>query len=349
MEPVTHALASIALAQAGLRRTTRLAVPMAMVAGLAADCDLLSLLGGAESYTAYHRTFTHSLLGAAAFAAILPVPFVFFGRSALYHKWFSRGGELRPTDTVRWGGAILTCLLAALLHILLDALNPYGVQALWPHRAWYALDLMEQVDPWLLAVLAAGLLTPILLRLVTEEIGAKRENRGTQRGAIVALAFLAGYGAARWVMHDRAVGLLAAHRYHEAAPRKVSAYPASASPLHWMGIVETDNTIEEIEFRLGGFFDADRSRTTYKPEASPSIEAARETAVMRLFLSFARYPSAAVVSLPEGRGVSVEIRDLRFSRPSSAEQRRDAMALVELDPQMRVVHSELLWAKDYRR
>jgi len=349
MEPVTHALASLAFAQAGMRRTTRLAAPMALCAGLAADLDLLSLAGGAEAYTAHHRTYLHSLLGVLVLAPLLAAAFVAFGRSGTFRNVFARGGEPRPGDTVRWRGALLTCCGAGLLHLGLDAMNPYGVQLLWPRRTWFALDLTEQVDPWMLAVLAVGLLIPLLLRLVTEEIGAKRENHGARRGAILALAFLAGYCGARWILHDRAVGILAAHRYHEATARKVSAYPASASPLHWMGIVETENTIEEIEFRLGGFFDADNSRTNYKPEGSAAIDAARSTEAVRLFLSFARYPSAAVVSLPEGHGVRVEIRDLRFVRPPNAEQRRDAMALVELDPQMRVVNAGLVWARDYRR
>ncbi len=349
MEPVTHALTSIALAQAGLNRTTRLALPMALLAGLAADVDLLSHFGGAGTYLQVHRTFAHSLLGSLVIGGVVAAPFVQLGRSAAYYRWFSQKGELRLEDTVRWRGALFTCMAAAMLHVLLDLLNPHGVQALWPRRAWYSLDLLEQVDPWILIGLAAALLLPLLLRMVTEEIGAKRERKGVRRGAILALGFLAGYCGTRWAMHDRAVVQLAAHRYHEATPRKVSAFPASSSPFHWMGIVETENTIEEIEFRLGAFFDPDASRTNYKPEASPAIDAARETEAVRRFLAFARYPSATVLALPEGRGVSVEVRDLRFSRPPKAEQRPDVMAVVELDSQLRVTRGILMWAKDYKR
>ena len=349
MEPVTHALSSLALAQAGLNRTTRLATPMALVAGLAADLDVLSVLGGAPAYLDYHRTFAHSLLGAAFWAGAVAAPFVALGRTGWYRRQYERGGELRAEDTVRWRGAYLTCLVAAVLHVLLDALNPYGVQLFWPAKAWYAFDLMDPVDPWILVGMSAAMLLPLLLRLVTEEIAGKGERKTLRRGAIVALAFLGGYCGARWAMHQQAVGVLDAHRYHEASPRRASAFPASASPRHWMGIVETDNTLEEIEFRLGAFFDPDSSRTNYKPEAAPAIEAARATEAARRFLAFARYPSATVVSLPEGRGMAVEIRDLRFVRPPNAEQRQDVMVVIELDPQMRVVNEAILWAKDYKR
>ncbi len=349
MEPVTHALASVALAQAGFDRTTRLAAPMALVAGLAADADMLSLAGGASSYLDVHRTFAHSALGAVGIAAIVAAPFVLLGRSGWYKRQFARGGVVQPADSVRWQGAFFTCFAAATLHLILDLFNPYGVQLLWPMGTWHSLEFLDPVDPWLLVGLVAILLVPVLLRLVVEEIGAKRERKGARRGAILALAFVAVYCGARWTIHGQALRILESHRYHEATPRRVSAYPASASPMHWMGIIETDNTIEEMEFRVGGFFDADTSRTNYKPEASAAIDAARETPAVRKFLRFARYPSASVVSLPENRGFQVEIRDLRFVRPPGAELRRDMMALVEVDPQMRVVEDVIIWAKDYKR
>jgi membrane-bound metal-dependent hydrolase YbcI (DUF457 family) len=349
MEPVTHTLASIALAQAGLNRTTRLAVPISIVAGLAADMDLLSLAGGAPAYLAYHRTFTHSFLGAAAIAAIVPLPFLAIGSSGWYRRQFVRDGELRREDAVRWRGAALTCCAAALLHLLLDGLNPYGLQLLWPLERWHSLEFLDPVDPWLLLGLLVILLLPVLLRMVIEEIGARREQTAALRGAVLALAFLFAYCGARWLWHARAVDLLMSHSFHDALPRRASAYPASASPMHWMGIVETENTLEELEFRLASFFDSDRSSTNYKPEPTAAVAAARATPAVQKFLAFARYPSAALVVLPEGRGVRVEIRDLRFTRPAGAEVRRDVIAIVELDPQNRVVRDALIWAKDYQR
>ena len=48
MEPVTHALTSIALGRAGLNKITRAATPMLLVSGLIADVDWVTRLGGAD-------------------------------------------------------------------------------------------------------------------------------------------------------------------------------------------------------------------------------------------------------------------------------------------------------------
>jgi membrane-bound metal-dependent hydrolase YbcI (DUF457 family) len=349
MEPVTHLLASATLAQAGLRRTTRLALPMAIVAGMAADADWLSAALGPQAYLAYHRTFAHSLLGLLVISAGVAGLFLLAGRSAVYRRFFAVDGEVRASDTVRLPGALLTCFAAGLLHVLLDTLNPHGVQLLWPGAQWFALDLLPTIDPVVLATLVCGLLVPVLLRLVLEEIGAAREQRGAQRGALIALAVLAAYIGLRWTMHGRVLALLDSHQYHQATARQVAAFPASASPLHWMGVAETANTFEELEVRVGGYFDPDSSRTNYKPESQPALEAARETATVKAFLRFARFPSATIVSLPENAGFRVELRDVRFIRPAGLEVRRDVLAIVEVDPQMRVTQGSLVWARDYRR
>jgi len=82
VDPVTHTAASLALARAGLDRATRLATPMLLISGLAADLDWLSLAGGARAYLHLHRTATHSLLGTAAIAFALAAMFWWLGRGA---------------------------------------------------------------------------------------------------------------------------------------------------------------------------------------------------------------------------------------------------------------------------
>ena len=47
MEPVTHALTSLALARVGQRRLPRFGTAMLVVAGVAPDLDYASYLGGA--------------------------------------------------------------------------------------------------------------------------------------------------------------------------------------------------------------------------------------------------------------------------------------------------------------
>lgn len=327
MEPVTHALTSLALSRAGLGKTSRLATLMLLVAGLAADLDWLSRAGGPGAFLRGHRTITHSLVGTAAIALLCAGLFRWFGRK-------------HPTAPVRFARAVWVCAAGASAHLLMDLANSYGVKLLWPFREkWYAGELVEAVDPWVLILLLAGLLLPSLFRLVSEEVGARPKPRSAQRGAIVALLLLLLYGGGRWLLHERAVALLGARTYREQIPRAVGAFPAAASPLSWHGVVETDNTLEEIEVSLapGSVFDPERARTHFKPEASPALEAARHSEAAQEFLPFARFPVASVEKT--ALGYRVELHDLRFSAPLAA--RRGLVAVVELDRESHVTQQEL--------
>src|SRR2546427_5599747 len=62
MEPVTHALTSIALGRVGLNRLTRTATPMLLASGLVADVDLATRFWGARAFLHSYRTATHSLV-----------------------------------------------------------------------------------------------------------------------------------------------------------------------------------------------------------------------------------------------------------------------------------------------
>ena len=336
MEPVTHALASLALARAGLKKTTRLATPMLLAAGLAADLDWMSLAGGPRAFLHGHRTATHSLAGTVAIACVLGSVF-----------W--RLGRRHPVAPVRLARAWIVCGIGAAAHVLLDLTNSYGVQLLWPFREkWYAYDLMDTIDPWVVILLLLGLLLPGLFRLVSEEIGARPKARGPQRGAIVALALLAVYLGGRWVLHGRAVELLHARMYRGEVPLAVSVFPQGASPLTWSGVVETDNTLDEVEVSLapGSVFDPGLARTHFKPEASPALEAARKTQTAAEFLRFARFPLASVQKTENG--YRVELRDLRFA--SRLPRRRGGMvAVIELNPQLLVINQAFHLGSDRRK
>jgi membrane-bound metal-dependent hydrolase YbcI (DUF457 family) len=80
MEPVTHALTSIALGRAGLNKVTRAATPMLVVSGTIADVDWVTRLGGAATFLRGHRTATHSLVGTAAIIGAVAAASWFAGR-----------------------------------------------------------------------------------------------------------------------------------------------------------------------------------------------------------------------------------------------------------------------------
>jgi membrane-bound metal-dependent hydrolase YbcI (DUF457 family) len=329
MEPVTHLLASTALARSAFDRT-RLAIPAALVAGAAVDLDWLSQLGGAGAYLNYYRVATHSLVGAATVATA----------TALVFWQLSRRDAKRPAS---FAPLLAVSLAAALLHLLFDVLNPHGVALLWPFNSMrYAWDLADMLDPLLLAILLLGWLIPTLLRLVTEEIGARAEHKGPRRWAAGALVVVALYCGARWYWHGNAVARLDTSVYHGAPPLRVAALPDYPSPLRWRGLAETENTFEEVEApgTAGGYFDAERSTTLFKPAYSLALENAQKSAAVQRYVAASRFPLARVEPLSESDGFPrggfrVTVRDLRFSEHTVLV--RPVMVIVDLDEQNRVV------------
>jgi inner membrane protein len=328
MEPVTQALAAVALARCGFKRVTPMALPIIVTAGLAPSLDWLSVIGGARAYLAGHRTATDSLVGIVALAALIAGAFIPIGR--------------RFGKPVRFLPAFCAALAGGGLHALLDLTNSYGVKLLWPFSArWFAWDLTAPLDPWILFLLLAGLLIPALFRMITEEIGAKTKRKTVDRGATVALAMVAVFCCARLVLQQRAAAELEARVYRGEAPNAAAAFPRSASPLFWTGVVDTDDTMDEVEvsFSPGVPFDPESARVFYKAEPSLALEAAQRSDVGIEFLEFARFPLARVQR--DGDGYRIELRDLRFDAAPHAE--RNVIAQVDVDANNQVTRQELLF------
>jgi membrane-bound metal-dependent hydrolase YbcI (DUF457 family) len=331
MEPVTHAVASLALGRAGLGRVTRLAAPMLLMSGVAADADWISYVAGAPAFLQWHRTATHSLLGSAAISATVAAGFWLWGR---------RGSE--ASRRVAYWRALVVCVCGAAMHLLLDLTNDSGVKLLWPfHERRFAWDLALEVDPGLLAILLAGLLLPALLNLVSEEIGARRRKRPGQRGAIVALALAAAYVSVRAAEHQRALVLLDSHVYQQETPIRTGAFP-TVSPLLWRGVVETEAAMHEMDVSLmsGAEFDARDARSQFKPENSQALQSSAATEAAREFLAFARFPMARLQPAPDG--FEVRIRDLRQS--ARAPGATEVVAMIELNARQEVTRSDLEFA-----
>lgn len=327
MEPVTHALTSFALSRAGLNKITRAATPMLLVSGLVADVDWVTRFGGADSFLRGHRTITHSLVGTAVIVAGLAAASWLFGRK-------------NPKFAVGIAPALLVCGTGAGVHLFLDLLNAYGVKLLWPFsEKWYAWDLADSVDSWILFFLLAGLLTPELFRLVLEEIGSKPKRHGRQRGAIVGLVFVALVIGGRAFAHEHAVALLDSHDYRGQTPLEVAAFPRPSNPLLWSGVVETDNAIFNLEVPLspGREFDPELAAVHFKPQPSLTLKNAVNSSSAVEFLDFARFPLASVQ--PEGDGFQVRLRDMRFA--SELAGRRGVIAVVDLNAQCLVIGDHL--------
>jgi inner membrane protein len=355
MDNLTHTLTGIALSQTGLNRKTRFATLALILGSNAPDVDIVTRFRGSITYLEYHRGITHSLLGASALAVVLAALIHIPGR-------LTRAKPSAPPLDTRW--LFLLCWIAVLAHILLDFTNAYGVRPLLPFSGrWFAWDIMPIIDPTLLALLVCGLGLPLLFRLVSEELGARKT--GYRRGAVFALAAMILLWGLRDFSHRRALALLEANNYGDEPPVRAGAFP-TLNPFSWMGVVETDSAYHVLPASaLASDVAAEYAASFRKPQPSPALVAALQTHVGRVFSNFARFPWAQVEVISGAQtgsgqggaddntagqpqagagfsgdsqadvdGYEVRIHDLRFGAESGAFQ-----ASIDLDRNLQA-HSE---------
>ncbi len=314
---------------------------MLVISGVAADLDYASYFGGPAVFLRFHRTLLHSLLGSALIACLVAVAFF------AVEKIRSRNFRVASSDSIRpkltFGLASLVCAIGAASHIVLDLVSGIGVQLFSPFRAgWLSWNLSTNLDPWILILLAAALLLPELLRLISEEIGERKTTSRGQRSAFIALVILVLYVGARANLRSKAVSLLDSREYHGRPAVETGAFPLASTPLSWRGVVATDTTVDELQISLlpGSEFDPDRGLAQYKPEPSPVLEAGQRTQAARTFLAYARFPFASVERVEEG--YRFELRDLRFPRSDSSPA--NIIVRVDFNSRLQVQREELRYA-----
>ena len=329
MDLLTHALASYSLKRVACPRLPRSATIAMIIAGTIADIDSLSRFAGPSAFLTFYRTYCHSLLAALFFSLLLTLPF-------FVRKREPTGSQTSPALI------FLAALAASVLHLLMDVSQSAGVEFLWPLSARrFALDWVAQADLWILGILLAGILLPGLSRLVTEEIGAKSKGPRGKVGASLALAVMILYVVLRFVLHGNALAVMESRTYRGESPRKVAAFAESGSPFRWHGIVETERALHDVEMDVGpaASFDPASAITSYKPESSPALDAARDTTVARRFLQVARFPKATVEKTPDG--FHVVLRAFPYFRDVASGLR--VYAVIDTDPSGKVLAQKLAW------
>ncbi len=332
MDVGTHALASFALVRAALPRAPRATWAIVILAGTIADLDALSALVGPTAYLKWHHTDSHSFVVSIAVSALL---------AGIYLLLNHKPSSVAISPPALFG----IILLAQLLHLALDACQSDGIALFWPFSGRrIAADWLASVDPWVIALLIAAILLPELLRLVGDEIGAKDQQPRGRVGAIVGFAAILLYLGVRATLHSNVVAEMEARTYQGQSPRRVAAFPESASPFTWHGIVETDSALHELTVNAGpgASFDPENGVALFKPEPSPILENARDSDAAKKFLSVARFPKATVEKT--AGGYQVQIRDLRYA--ASGETQREVMVLVNMDPNGKLTDDALIWARD---
>jgi inner membrane protein len=332
-------MTSLALARAARNRMPRNGAIMLVVSGLAPDLDYASYIGGPGAFLRFHRSLLHSIPGSAVM--VLAIAGAFWA----FEKHSSRKSLGRNSRaSLPFKAALAVCAVGAGAHILLDLASGVGVQLLWPlGERWYEWDLAANLDPWILALLLAGIFLPQLFRLVNEEVGDRKKPTGASPAAMVTLLLLAAYFGARASLRSRAIELLLSREYHGRGPHSAGAFPTSTNPFSWRGLVVTDNSIEEMSVPLGpgADFDPDRSLTHFKPDDSPALDAGEKTAASKIFLAWTRFPLATVSALEDG--YRFELRDLRF--PPNDPSPANILCRVDFDRGLRIKHQEFRQAR----
>ncbi len=333
MEPVTHLLFGACLSRAGLNRKTGLATLTLVLAAEAPDMDAVSYLGGSVSGLQHHRGITHSFFGAPFVAAL-----VVAGVYGIYRLMKARGRV--PRTPPNWKLLYLYAIFGCLTHILLDFSNNYGVRPFEPFSyKWHSWDIFFIVDPVVVGLLALGLVLPAFMSLISDEIGARKQQFRGRGAAIFALVCIAALAGLRDFEHRRAVNALESLSYHDEQPLHASAFPTMMNPFSWHGVVETRDFLEALPVNSGsGEVDPDNlGIQRYKPEETPVIIAAKKSRLGQVYLDWAEYPFVESSRLPGDKGYTVQFADWRFSRDAIASGRTPPLAgYVVLGPDLQV-------------
>jgi inner membrane protein len=336
MEPVTHFLTGACIGRAGLNRKSAYVTLAAVLAAEAADLDIVWGFAGPVEGLKHHRGITHTFV-AVPFVAAAAV-----GATWLYHRWREHRRKLRSQSAVpvepgaplraqpqqvRWLWVYLAALIASLSHILLDWTNNYGVRPFFPFNPrWYAGSFVFIVEPVLLLLLFAALIIPGILGLVERDMSSKRTPFRGRGWAIFALTGMFLVWCVRYAEHAQAEAVVRSNPVTADPVDRIAAEPYMLNPFRWHAIVETRDYYQfaEVNARTGEIDSEAENDRLRKPLDTPAVEAAKQTALGKVYLDWGRWATVEEVGqvqvigidppkLPSGRTwTTVKFNDLRF-------------------------------------
>ena len=336
MEPITHFLTGACIGRAGLNRRTAYATLAAVLAAEAADLDVFWGFAGPVEELKHHRGITHTFI-AVPFVAAAAV-----GATWICHQWVKRrharreetrvpleaGAPPRPQpQPVRWLWVYLAALISAFSHILLDWTNNYGVRPFFPFNPrWYEGSFVFIAEPVLWILFALALIVPGILGLAEREISSKRTPFRGRGWAIFALSGMFLLWCLRYAEHVQAMGLIVNNPITTSPVERIAAEPYPWNPFRWHVIVETQNYYQfaEVNTRTEDVESDPQTDQLFKPPDTAAVEAAKQTALGKVYLDWGRWAVVQDVGqveelgidpprLPPGRTwTTVEFTDLRF-------------------------------------
>ncbi|TVP60421.1 MAG: metal-dependent hydrolase, partial [Halomonadaceae bacterium] len=149
MDPVAHTLFGAALAESGLKRTSRYATATLLISANLPDIDVLAHMAGNDASLYFRRGWSHGIL------ALILLPLALAGLVWLWHRWREHKQKVGPP--FRMGVIVGLSYLGVLSHLFLDWLNTYGVRLLMPFDdRWFYGDSLFIIDPWFWLLAAVG-------------------------------------------------------------------------------------------------------------------------------------------------------------------------------------------------
>ncbi|HWG38144.1 MAG TPA: metal-dependent hydrolase [Terriglobales bacterium] len=305
MDSLTHSLVGVALSRAFFKKRMVYATTAAVIAANLPDLDVVYSWPGIR-YLEYHRGLLHSVWMLPVWAVLV----------ALGLRWVARRRGVEVPAL--WLGFALGVVCVG-SHLLLDWSNAYGVRLLAPfNERWFALDWLPLLDPWIYLILLSFLLFPMMLGLITSEVGSKKKNPH-RLSAALALLLVLGWVGLRARQHDAALDLLNAPNiagmYAGQQPNDWSALPNPSTPFDWQAVVDLPRNYLIADVQSP--WSEDRGlvtpiRSFIKPPMTSAIGAAEGTRTAGIFLWFARYPYAAEEE--QGSDSRVLLSDMRFAQ-----------------------------------
>jgi len=292
VDNICHTLVGAALADAGLKHRTRYGTAALLIGANLPDVDILSYaLGGGLSALSFRRGWTHGVL------ALAVLPLLLTALVLLWDRAFGARRQARDAPPLRGDQVALLATVSILTHPLLDFMNTYGMRWLMPFvNRWYYADALFIVDPWIWAVLVAGV---VLTRRQARETGngkrggqAANGMRRTLTPAAGSLLVVATYVGVMLVASQVARrGIVRELAAQAGGPLRVMVSPVPLHPLRRLVVIE-----DADRYRFGTVNWLQRPAFTLEPyavaknAASPEAQAARETPEGRAFLGWARFP-----------------------------------------------------------
>jgi inner membrane protein len=300
MDNLTHTLVGLALADSGLKRTTRFGTVVLVVGANLPDLDgLMYLVGTSTDALAFRRGWTHGILALAVLPLLLTA-------AVLGWRRLTSRRQRGPAPDPRWVLALAT--IGIWSHPLLDLLNTYGVRLLMPFsERWFYGDALFIVDPWVWAVLSLGIL---VTRRRGRRTTSSEQARRAGRPARVALAVMVTY-ALIMAASSRA-GRAYVERHSQSTALRTLVAPVLGTPFR-----------REVIRDLGGryeFGELTLPRLAYAPIAvdpigsdAPGVRVASVTRAGTQFLQWSRFPQ--FVTDRRGDSVRVILSDARYAQP----------------------------------